>query len=133
MRKVEQAVQEASAMKQRHPRMTRESRTIQAMIEIYCRAHHGDHGTRSGLCSECGELLYYAELRLDKCPFQEHKTTCTNCPVHCYKPSVREKVKEIMRYSGPRMTFRHPVLALCHLLDGRRKAASSKSKADLSS
>lgn len=115
-------------MKQRNPRMAREIRTIHAMIEIYCRAHHGDRRTQDGLCAECGGLLDYAELRLDKCPFQEHKTTCANCPVHCYKPSMREKVKEIMRYSGPRMTFRHPVLALFHLLDGRRKAAHPRAK-----
>jgi hypothetical protein len=24
-------------------------------------------------------------------------------------------------YSGPRMTYRHPVMAMQHLLDGRRK------------
>ncbi len=115
-------------MKQRHPRIARESRTIHAMITLYCRDHHGDHGTAGALCPDCREVLDYAELRLDKCPFQENKTTCAHCPVHCYTPSMREKVKAIMRYSGPRMTFRHPVLALFHLLDGRKKPLS-KAKA----
>ncbi len=105
-------------MGERHPRMQRERRTIEAMIRLYCRDHHG--GGRS-LCPGCAELLDYAFRRLDRCPFQEGKTTCAKCPVHCYKPSMREKVREVMRYSGPRMLWRHPVLALFHLLDGRRK------------
>ena len=60
-------------------------------------------------------------MRLDKCPFLEGKTTCANCPVHCYKSDMREKVREVMRYSGPRMTLRHPILAVFHLIDGLRK------------
>ena len=115
-------------MKQRHPRIARESRTIHAMMMIYCHDHHGDYGTTGELCPDCRELLDYAELRLNKCPFQENKTTCANCPVHCYKPSMLEKIKVVMRYAGPRMTFRHPVLALFHLLDGRKKAAVQKAK-----
>lgn len=91
------------------------------MIRIYCRAHHGPLRKTGGLCSRCKELQDYAEVRLAGCPFQENKTTCANCPVHCYKPSMREKIREVMRYSGPRMTYRHPVLALFHLIDGMKK------------
>ena len=32
------------------------------------------------------------------------------------------RVREMMRYAGPRMLWRHPVLAIRHLLDGRRPA-----------
>ena len=107
-----------------HPRMARERKTIEAMIGIYCRDHHG---TRGDLCRECGGLLDYANLRLEKCPFQEGKTVCAKCPIHCYKPEMRERVRGVMRYSGPRMTFRHPVLALFHLIDGlRRKPLGSR-------
>lgn len=116
-------MEEAVVMKQRNPRIERERKTFDAMLRIYCRDHHG---TKGKLCPHCSELLDYAELRLDKCPFQENKTTCANCPVHCYTPIMREKVKEMMRYSGPRMTYRHPVLALYHMLEGKRKAAPSK-------
>lgn len=101
-----------------HPRMQREARTIEAMIEIYC---HDHHGTRGELCTDCTALLDYAGLRLEKCPFQEHKTTCTKCPVHCYKPDMREQVRQVMRYAGPRMVYKHPVLAVLHILvDSRR-------------
>ena len=101
-----------------HPRITRERKTIEVMVRLYCRDRHG---TQAGLCAGCNELLSYACQRLDKCPFQEGKTTCLNCPVHCYKPEMREKVRVVMRYAGPRMLYRHPILAILHLLDGRRK------------
>jgi hypothetical protein len=107
-------------LKNQHIRMTREARTIEAMVLIYC---HDKHGTRGeSLCAECQSLLTYAGARLDKCPYQEGKTTCVKCPTHCYKPDKRAAVREVMRYAGPRMMFRHPYLAIMHLLvDGRRE------------
>jgi len=35
---------------------------------------------------------------------------------------MREKVREVMRYSGPRMILRHPWLALMHVVDKRHVA-----------
>jgi predicted amidophosphoribosyltransferase len=99
-------------------RMRRERRTIEAMIGIYC---HGQHGSHDALCADCQSLLDYALVRLDKCPFHESKTTCANCPVHCYARDMRERIRAVMRYAGPRMLLRHPVLTLYHFLDGRRK------------
>jgi predicted amidophosphoribosyltransferase len=99
-------------------RMEQEKRTIEAMIRIYCR---GQHQGGDELCVDCDELLQYALARLDRCPFQEGKTTCAKCPVHCYKPDMREKIRSVMRYSGPRMLYRHPVLAVLHLIQGRRQ------------
>ena len=102
-------------MTEKHHRITREENTIRVMIRIYCR---NKHATRGSLCPECEGLQDYAMKRLEKCPFQERKTTCANCPVHCYKPEMREKVRDVMRYSGPKMIYRHPVLAIFHILDG---------------
>lgn len=99
-------------------RMAREVQTVEAMIALYCRAQHGSRGA---LCAECGELLDYARMRLDKCPYQEGKTTCARCPVHCYQPAMRTRVRAVMRYAGPRMLLRHPLLAMMHLIDGLRK------------
>lgn len=102
------------------PRMAREYRTIEAMMRIYC---HKKHGARRQLCADCQELLDYAALRLEKCPFQEEKSTCVNCAVHCYRPDMRERVREVMRFAGPHMTYRHPYLAFMHLVvDSRREA-----------
>src|SRR5512133_1380851 len=108
-----------------HSRLTRERKTIRAMIDLYCREQHQ---TAGGLCSDCQELASYAGARLDKCPFGAAKTTCANCPVHCYKPAMRERVRVVMRYAGPRMLLRHPWLAVLHLFDGRRKPVTLKGR-----
>jgi hypothetical protein len=108
-----------------HPRMKRERQTVENMIGIFCRDHHQ---TKEELCHECRELEEYARFRLQNCPFQENKTTCGNCPVHCYKPKMREKIREVMRYSGPRMLRHHPLLAIGHMLDGLRKEPGSRRK-----
>lgn len=96
----------------------REKRTVALMIRIYCRKKH-----KSGheLCPECKSLLQYAEQRSDKCPFMETKTFCSNCRVHCYKPEMREKIRVVMRFSGPRMIFRHPVMAIHHVAETKKE------------
>ena len=100
-------------------RLDRERRTVDAMIAIHCK---GRHGTRSGeLCGSCRELMEYAHGRLARCRFGEGKPTCANCTVHCYRPEMRQRIREVMRYSGPRMLLRHPIMALRHLVDGRRR------------
>lgn len=99
------------------PRIRREKRTVEAMIHMYCRARHG---TRAGLCEGCATLRDYAHARLDGCRFAEGKTTCAKCAVHCYRPEMRERIRVVMRWSGPRMMLRHPVMAVRHLVDGRR-------------
>jgi hypothetical protein len=103
-----------------HPRITREKKTIQAMVKIYCKNHHHENQTGE-LCLECTKFFEYAKMRLDRCPFQEKKSTCGKCQIHCYQPPMREKVKKVMRYSGPRMLLHHPGLAMHHAVDGFRK------------
>lgn len=83
----------------------KEKETIKFMIELYSRHKHID----------CQELLDYALKRIDCCPFMENKTFCSQCKVHCYQPKYREQIKEVMRYSGPRMLFYHPVMAIKHI------------------
>jgi hypothetical protein len=101
-----------------NPRIARESKTIGNMVFMYCRKKHG---VKNALCGECGELLKYALSRLEKCPFQEGKSTCAKCPVHCYKPGMKNRILEVMRFSGPRIIFHHPVMALRHMVDGFRR------------
>jgi hypothetical protein len=103
-------------MSEKRPRITRESQTVAVMIDEYCRAHHAG----GGLCPECAALRDYALGRLLRCPFGEGKTTCAKCPVHCYRPEMREKIRAVMRYSGPRMLLRHPLMAVRHIIDARR-------------
>lgn len=102
-----------------NPRMRREAETVGVMIDIYCSEKHGTN--KRELCEDCRELQEYSLLRLSKCPFQEGKTTCGNCRVHCYKPDMRERIRTVMRYAGPKMAYKHPVMAVYHVIDSRRK------------
>ena len=76
-----------------------------------CQVGHGG----PGLCGECRELLEYSLARLEHCKFGNTKTKCHKCPVHCYRPDMREKIRTVMRFSGPRMLLYHPLEALRYL------------------
>lgn len=105
--------------KQVESKRRREKAMVSRMIALYCRKQHRSKG---GLCPECAELADYARQRSDKCPFMETKTFCSNCKVHCYRPDMREKIRAVMRFSGPRMVFYHPVLAVRHLIESKKEA-----------
>ncbi len=98
-------------------KVEKEKQIVKLMIEIYCKKNHSN----TELCTSCGELLDYANLRADKCPFQETKTFCSNCKVHCYKPDMREKIRRVMRFSGPRMILYHPIIALKHIIATKKE------------
>jgi len=95
-----------------------EKKVCDLMIQIFCSKNHKTHSLKKieNLCSECKELSDYVHLRVSKCPFMETKTFCAMCRVHCYKPQMKEKIKIVMRFSGPRMLFYHPILAIKHLI-----------------
>jgi hypothetical protein len=102
-------------MRRRKRRLDREKKTLEAMIALYCR---NQHNAATVPCHECAALLAYAHQRLDRCPWGEGKPTCLKCPIHCYEPEMREQVRRVMRYAGPRMLLHHPIMAIAHLLDG---------------
>ena len=96
----------------------REKRMVSQMIALYCcKKHH----TRGDLCPQCAALDAYAKMRADKCPFMETKTFCSNCRIHCYKPDMRAKIREVMRFAGPRMILHHPVAAIRHVVETRKE------------
>ncbi len=96
----------------------KEKYIVGQMIQLYCRKNHSH---KEGLCPECRRLKTYAEQRSDKCPFMESKTFCSNCKIHCYKKEMREKIRRVMRFSGPRMIFYHPVLAVSHMIESKKE------------
>ena len=98
-------------------RIESEKKTVGVMIRLYCRRYEGN----KQLCQECTELLRYAEDRLDRCKFGNEKPTCKKCSVHCYKPDMREKIRDVMRFSGPRMLFVHPVMAIRHVIESKKE------------
>lgn len=109
----------------RGKRIARECASIEKMITIYCKAKHK---TGNELCDDCNGLLKYALLRLRRCIFGEEKPVCAKCPVHCYRKIMREKIIAVMRYSGPRMIYKHPVLALLHLFDLHKNTPQSPNR-----
>lgn len=92
-------------------RITEEKISVERMIRLYCRYKEGNRR----LCPECSAMLEYALGRLDKCRFSNDKPTCRKCPVHCYRPDMRRRIRKVMRWSGPRMILFHPCMAVRHL------------------
>lgn len=101
-------------------RISRERQTIKSMVEIYCESKHSTNGC---ICKDCQEILDYCNLRISKCVFGNKKPACSECPIHCFKPEMKKKIKTIMRFSGPKMVFRHPVYSLYHILDKHKKVS----------
>ena len=96
-------------------RIEREKKTITLMVDIYCQKKHGNK--KGELCEECKALLEYAHKRLSFCKFGENKSTCSRCPIHCYKKDMKEKVKEVMKFSGPRLIIHNPIELVRHALN----------------
>ena len=109
-----------------------EAEVMSMMIGIYCRGHH--HANRSAasesepsLCPDCRRLLTYARSRITACPRMGVKSSCSACPVHCYSREMREKIREVMRWGGPRMLLHHPLMTLHHMwIDYRSRRREKK-------
>ena len=110
-------------------RLTEEQQVVDLMIRLYCKgARHGCDGG-SGLCPSCQRLRDYTAERNARCPFLETRSFCQFCKVHCYRPEMRQSIIAVMRYSGPRVLFYRPILAIKHLLQLRRHLRESRSTA----
>ena len=97
--------------------------TLEAIGEIYCASHHHnvpkDH---SGLCESCRETINHTLERTASCPF-EHEGNCQDCAIHCQRGEAQERIRSMMSYAAPRMTFRHPIMTIEYL---RKKVRTSK-------
>jgi len=103
-------------------RIEREKKTVEKMIGIYCRLKHNS----DVLCNDCQIILEYAHNKLDNCPYSIEKPACNVCPIHCYRHEEKVQIREIMRFSGPKMLSRHPYLAVRHLMDKRKEVKELK-------
>ncbi len=104
-------------------RLAFEARTVRAMMRIYCRDHHGG----DSLCPDCQALLEYSEKRVSRCPHGIEKPNCKDCPIHCFREPQRSEIHAVMRYAGPRMLGKHPIMALHHLyVQWRRRKVQNK-------
>lgn len=96
------------------------------MVRIFCSQNHQSNGS---LCESCDRLLDYAFLKLKNCPYGVEKPACNLCPIHCYRKKEREEIRNVMRFSGPKMLRYHPFLAVMHLIDRRRSTPQLAKKA----
>jgi len=95
-------------------RLLREKDTIEKMIRIYCDDHHVK---KNNFCDDCFELNQYARRRIEKCQYGKDKPACKNCKTHCYQNIFKEKIRGVMKHSGPKMLFRYPLLTIQHFID----------------
>lgn len=93
-------------------KIEQEIKVVRQMIGLYCRHKEGN----KRLCPECEELAAFAEYRLRRCPFGDAKSSCKRCRIHCYRPDMRERMRRVMRFSGPRMIIYHPIAAIRHMI-----------------
>jgi len=98
-------------------RLDREKETVKKIIQLHCKKTEDGE---ENICDGYENLIEYALERLDSCPFGDNKPICARCKVHCYKPEMRDKIRIIMRKSGYKMLFYHPVLLFKHILDQLR-------------
>ena len=70
----------------------KEKKSGAIMIKLYCKKKHR---TKDSLCQHCQQLSDYAQMR--------------------------EKIREIMRFSGPRMIFYHPIMAIRHVMENKKE------------
>lgn len=91
-------------------------RLIGKFVEVYCAgkhsaAHRSPFMLPAGLgerrlCPECSAFMEYAVAKRMKCPLETEKPSCKHCRIHCYAAPQREKVREIMAWSGRRLMLR---------------------------
>ncbi len=99
-----------------------EKEVIEIMTKLYCKKQHGS----KELCTDCSNLLEYACFRIDKCRYKETKTFCSFCKTPCYKPNMKEQIKTVMKYSGPRLIFKKPILVFNHVHETIKHKRSMK-------
>lgn len=90
---------------------------LSEFIAVYCREHHRTEASDPFtikdarlhnilgdkdliLCKDCSMLLNHGIAKLLQCPY-EPKPKCSKCETHCYVPGYRERIREVMRFSGP--------------------------------
>ena len=101
-------------------------KVLVAFVTVFCTARHQEQEAMNlpeelaelfrrevRLCPECRALLDYALLKRRNCPL-EPKPSCKHCHIHCYGSDYRERIREIMAFSGRRMIMRGRLDYLWH-------------------
>ena len=110
-------------------------------VAVYCRHHHRDAirepftmegmvltGTSLGkrkVCPECAKLLGHAVTKRAICTM-EPKPACRLCTEHCYADHYRQRIREVMKFSGRHLILRGQLHLLFHFLERPPKDAPEK-------
>jgi hypothetical protein len=112
------------------PKKHKDVRVLAGFVAIYCRQKHPDSSRQAfnirdedlqsrvegiSLCPDCSRLLEHGIAKLSQCPY-EPKPSCRKCKTHCYAPGYRERVREVMRFSGTYLVKRGRLDILLHYL-----------------
>lgn len=98
-----------------------QNETMAKFIGVFCDDKHKERAKKIGtlplkngakflknldyhLCSECEELLLYANERLNNCK-QDPKPKCRKCKNPCYEKEKWKYMAKIMRSSGMKLGF----------------------------
>jgi hypothetical protein len=111
--------------------LDRDLKTLALFIRVYCREKHADEvktvirmkdhdleeltGERIVLCPDCAKLLQHAFYKRSHCPM-EPKPACKHCPNHCYHPTYRAQIRQVMKFSGKHLLLSGRLDYLFHLL-----------------
>ena len=105
-------------------------RTLMKFVKIFCRENHNSkrepfslklydikeiERREISLCPDCTKLLIYGVTMRLKCP-HDPKPMCKKCEAQCYKGDYKEKIREIMKFSGMYMIKHGRVDLLYHYL-----------------
>ena len=112
-------------------RLQRDLRVLARMICVYCRDKHASAektraygqghdferitGSSVEVCPDCAKLLAHALVKRSTCPLVP-KPACKHCPRHCYHPTYRQRIREVMKYSGRKLALAGRIDFLFHLL-----------------
>ncbi len=95
-------------------RLAKQQELVHYMITLYCKGKHAT--AKWQLCDSCLELAQYVDMRTASCPHGDSKPFCSHCKIHCYKSDMQCRIKDVMRYSGPRLLLHRPLSAVRHMV-----------------
>ena len=111
--------------------LRKDLKTLALFIHIYCRHQHATadkkavsmltHDVRAiaghdvVLCAGCAKLLAHAFVKRAHCP-HDPKPMCKHCPTHCYHPTYRAQIRDVMKFSGRYAVLHGRLDYLWHLL-----------------
>ena len=82
-------------------KVEKDLKVLEKFIQVYCETKHSTRGKPDPreLCEECSKTLDYSIHRREVCPL-DPKPTCKKCPTHCFAPFYRQRIRQVMRFSG---------------------------------